>query len=257
MKFYLDFDGVVAHSAVECINTSFEVWLDLNNEVFKGIDLSIKSRLRKEIIDHSICNRYLVIPPENYYCLIDAIFHEIHFGLKKLNKENIEKIFLLNLCSTSKEVLARFKQDFFKFRDNKLYLQSDTDWIEENPPTKFISNFFEIIKDFNFEIYVVSRKNFKAIDKWFNGYGKHVNKIYGNEILSKFNSKFDLIKDLQKQKKFPEAVFIDDMILELNDFDWKSINVATLVAGWGYNDLKDNTKQTINIIKEHMNDLSN
>ena len=47
------------------------------------------------------------------------------------------------------------------------------------------------------------------------------------------------------------------MILELNDFDWKSINVATLVPGWGYNDLKDNTKQTINIIKEHMNDLSN
>ena len=75
--------------------------------------------------------------------------------------------------------------------------------------------------------------------------------------MSKFNSKFDLIKDLQKQKKFPEAIIIDDMILELNDFDWKSINVATLVAGWGYNDLKDNTKQTINIIKEHMNDLSN
>ena len=47
------------------------------------------------------------------------------------------------------------------------------------------------------------------------------------------------------------------MILELNDFDWKSINVVTLTAGWGYNDLKDNTKQTINIIKEHMNDLSN
>ena len=75
--------------------------------------------------------------------------------------------------------------------------------------------------------------------------------------MSKFNSKFDLIKDLQKQKKFPEAIFIDDMILELNDFDWKSINVVTLTAGWGYNDLKDNTKQTINIIKEHMNDLSN
>ena len=50
----------------------------------------------------------------------------------------------------------------------------------------------------------------------------------------------------------------DDMISEFALDDWENINVITLQAGWGYNDLEDNTQEMLNIIKRHSkpNDFS-
>ena len=154
--------------------------------------------------------------------------------------------------------LNEFKHNFFLYRDKKFDSQSDSDWVLENPPTSFISAFYELIKDYDVQISVVSRKNYKSIEKWFKGTNFSVNKIYGNEALSEFNNnKFLLIESIQGNNGNQKGIFIDDFISEFDSLGWQDINIITLAAGWGYNDLKDNTKQTLNIIKEHMSDLSN
>ena len=258
MKFYLDFDGVIAHSAIECINSAYAVWLKKNSNLFKNIDLTEKLNLKSKIIDCSIANRYLVVPPENYYCLIDAVFHEIAFGNSNLSTKSIHDLFVSKLNSISAQELNEFKHNFFSYRDKKFDSQSDSDWALENPPTPFISLFYKLINDNDIEITVISRKNYKAIEKWFKGTNLSVNKIYGNEALSEFNNnKFLLIEDIQRNNGNQKGIFIDDFISEFDSLGWQDINVITLAAGWGYNDLKDNTKQTLNIIKEYMNDLSN
>tara|TARA_B100001093_G_scaffold420282_1_gene412142 strand:+ start:17438 stop:18214 length:777 start_codon:yes stop_codon:yes gene_type:complete len=258
MKFYLDFDGVIAHSAIECINSAFVVWLNKNNILYKNIDNTDKLTLKSKIIDCSITNRYLVIPPENYYCLIDAAFHEIAFGNNNPTSKNIRDSFKAKLNSICKEELNEFKHNFFSYRDKKFDSQSDSDWVLENPPTTFISAFYKLINDYDVQISVVSRKNYKAIEKWFKGANLGVDNIYGNEALSVFkNNKFLLIEDIQRNSGNQKGIFVDDFVSEFDSLGWEDINIITLPAGWGYNNLKDNTKQTLNIIKEQMNDLSN
>jgi len=258
VKFYLDFDGVVADSAIECINSAFKVWLKRNNTLFNKIDHTDKLTLRSKIVDYSIANRYLVIPPENYYCLVDAVFHETAFGNINPTSDRIRNLFESKLNTICKEELNEFKHDFFSYREQKFHSQSDSAWVLENPPTLFISLFYQLVNDYNVEISVVSRKNFNAIEKWFRGANLRVNKIYGNEALSDFNNnKFLLIKNIQQNNGNQKGIFIDDFVSEFDSTGWQEINIVTLPAGWGYNDLEDNTKRTLNIIKEHMNDLSN
>ena len=258
MKFYLDFDGVIAHSAIECINSAYAKKKKKNSNLYKNIDLAEKLYLKSKIIDCSIANRYLVVPPENYYCLIDAVFHEIAFGKSNLTSKSIHDLFVSKLKSISDQELNEFKHNFFLYRDKKFDSLSDSDWVLENPPTSFISAFYELIKDYDVQISVVSRKNYKAIEKWFKGANLSINKIYGNEALSSFkNNKFLLIEDIQRNSGNQKGIFIDDFVSEFDSLGWQDINIITLPAGWGYNDLKDNTKQTLNIIKEYMDDLSN
>lgn len=258
LKFYLDFDGVIADSAHECVNSAFSVWLQMNQYLFDQLNWADKLNLQNKIIDCSIANRYLVVPPENYYCLIDAVFHEIAFGKSNLTSKSIHDLFVSKLKSISDQELNEFKHNFFSYRDKRFDSLSDSDWVLENPPTRFISLFYKLIIDDDIEIAVISRKNYKAIEKWFKGTNFSVNKIYGNEALSEFNNnKFLLIESIQGNNGNQKGIFIDDFISEFDSLGWQDINIITLAAGWGYNDLKDNTKQTLNIIKEHMSDLSN
>ena len=52
-----------------------------------------------------------------------------------------------------------------------------------------------------------------------------------------------------------KAFFIDDMISEFESLDWPAIGVTTLAAGWGYNNLADNTQLILKTIKGHLDDL--
>lgn len=257
-RFYLDFDGVIAHSAIECVNNAFIAWLETNHDLFNKIENNYKSSLKKLIVDFSISKRYFVIPPEHYYCLIDTIFHELRLNNKTPSDNYIQKLFEDNVSSTSLKTLEKFKFNFFRIRDKKSNSQSDTDWVKENPPTIFIEKFYMLTENYPIEIFIVSRKNYKAIEKWFLGSKLPIDEIYGNEALGRFNNnKFELIQSLQLANGNKKAFFIDDMISEFALDDWENINVITLQAGWGYNDLEDNTQEILNIIKENLNDLLN
>tara|TARA_B100000035_G_C21000298_1_gene554570 strand:- start:770 stop:1549 length:780 start_codon:yes stop_codon:yes gene_type:complete len=257
-RFYLDFDGVIAHSAIECVNNAFSVWQETENDLFNNIDSSTISNAKSKIIDCCISNRYLVIPPEHYFCLIDAIFQEF-LSKNKIPEDNqVPNLFFSKIQSVCPKILKTFKKNFFSLRDKKFVTLSDEDWVRENPETLFINQFYKIIKNNSVEVIVVSRKNYMAIKKWFLGSRLPVKEIYGNEALNKYdNNKYNLIESLQLKNQKNKAFFIDDMISEFDIHNWQKINVITLQAGWGYNDLDDNTQDILEIIKEHINDLSN
>tara|TARA_B100001939_G_scaffold341025_1_gene350073 strand:+ start:866 stop:1639 length:774 start_codon:yes stop_codon:yes gene_type:complete len=257
LQFYLDFDGVISDSANECIENAYNAWLHRMPNIFDNLNDSEKSLRKQQIIDYGISNRYLVIPPEHYYCLIDCISDGISNTKKKLSRNHVKQLFLLKVKSVNNKTLKEFRDDFFSFRNSKFNIQSDRDWFRENPPTSFIKRLFDLIVPYSCRVAIVSRKNYEAINKWFLGSEFSNVKIYGNEHLDKFKNKFTLIKHLQQQTGFQNAVFIDDMVSEFGHYNWKKINVLTMTAGWGYNDLQNNEEEILNILNRKLNDLFN
>ena len=63
------------------------------------------------------------------------------------------------------------------------------------------------------------------------------------------NSKFNLISSLQNEFPTPNAFFVDDMAFEFDSAVWSDIGVETLEAGWGYNNLPDNTDEILRNIR--------
>jgi len=254
-RIYLDFDGVLANSANECISSAFNVWLAMQSELLEK-KIFIELEEKNLIFDISIANRSLVIPPEHYFCLIQSVYEQIKSS--SMFPENIKSLFNKNCKNTSYILLDQFKEYFFKYRELKFNQQSDVEWAEENPATLFTKEFFRMIKSVDVETFIVSRKNYISLDKWLSGSGYKVDGIFGNEELAKFkNCKFKLISNLQNEKPFRKSIFVDDTAFELNFPGWSDINVLTLEAGWGYNNMPDNTNEILEKIRGNLNDLHN
>jgi hypothetical protein len=242
LRIYLDFDGVIAHSAVECITSAYNVWLHLQENPIQQNGTSRLEVERDNIIHLSIENRFLVVPPEHFFCLIQAVFEECQSKESETCTVSISKRFKKVCQNSPSSLMELFKLRFFKFREEKFNRQSDLDWITENPITPFATKLFDMLKPYQAEVLIVSRKNYLALAKWVSGSGFEVDKIYGNEDLVKFGgSKFNLISSLQGEFPCPRAVFVDDMAFEFDSAGWSDIGVETLEAGWGYNNLSDNT----------------
>lgn len=257
-RIFLDFDGVIANSAIECINTSYNAWAPIKINDY-NLNESSNNFLDKElIIETCIKNRFLVIPPEHYFCLIESVYEEINLNLEKISSTSIEKRFHKICNKTSPLLLRQFKQDLFQLRNQKFKTQTDYEWVTENPPTLFTKKLFKMIEPYDSEILIVSRKNYLSISKWVAGTGYKVDGIFGNEELVKFgNSKFNLISNIQLANPVKKSVFVDDMKFEFDSSEWSNIGVKTLNAGWGYNNLIDNTSEILKEINRNLNDIYN
>lgn len=249
---YLDFDGVIAASAIECVNTAMCAMEELEKNSIED-DVSITDC---EKIKHlAISNRYLVLPPEHYYCLIKAVtafVHEVDVEPSRIAERfNIEKL------EVREDTLRQFKYLFFNKRSRDNDENSDVKWYLENPATPFIHELMRLLEGRNVRVEIVSRKDEASILKWVSSSPFQFDSIFGNGALnSENNEKFALISKLQAQRGNAKAIFIDDAPSELFDFDWASIGVTPLVAGWGYNQLEDNKSEIITNVKEWLNDLS-
>jgi len=257
IRIYLDFDGVLADSAVECINSSFDVWSYLRND-FDKVAGTKKQEVKSLMIEYGIKNRYLVTPPEHYYCLLDVIFEEFLNNTLDFSSHHIREVFSRKTELIDLQSLSEFKDQFFILRSNKLLNKSNKEWVEENPPMPFTSKFLRLLEDKDKELYIISRKNYEAISKWCLGMNLSIKEIYGNEELTLYqDNKYSLIKLLQEKSQFPSSLFIDDTLSEINNFNWKDISVTTMQAGWGYNDLSDNSQSILKRIREISDDLHN
>ena len=246
--YYLDFDGVIADSATECINTSFLAWLKIVDDKKRGLVDS-----KKLIIEYALNFRYLVTPPENYYCLIDLLVDTVSQANGKINYLQFEDSFKNKVDSENIETLNKFKEIFFQTRKERFSKKPKSEWLDENPPTKFLKKFKELTKNHNCQVKIVSRKDKESIIVWLDQTKLNINEIYGNESLENFNnSKFSLIRHLQHQNNLKSAIFIDDSPEEIYQEDWKSIFITPIIAGWGYNHFQDNTKQVLKKIKEDL-----
>ncbi len=245
--YYLDFDGVMADTAKECINTSFFSWFRINKNKKKYLSVTKELVLKK-----ALKFRYLVTLPEHYYCLIDLLV-EKELKNEEVNDNDFEKNFKQKVACENIKTLNKFKTVFFRTRKERFSKKPNSEWLAENPPTKFLKKFKELIKNYNSEVIIVSRKDKGSILAWLDEIKLNFSEIYGNESLENFNkSKFFLIKNLQQKQNLNDAIFIDDSPEEINQEDWKSISITPILAGWGYNHLEDNTNQVLKKIKEDL-----
>lgn len=246
--FYLDFDGVLADSAKECITTSFYAWLKLNENIINDLLDS-----KESIIKNALKYRYLVTPPEHYFCLIDLLVDIIYFKKEKVIHHDFEKSFKMKINSEDIKTLSKFKKIFFLTRKERFSDKPNSEWLAENPPTEFLKKFKELIRNKDCELIIISRKDTKSISIWLDEIKLEISEIHGNESLIRFNnSKFSLIKSLQLKKNFNEGIFIDDSSDEIIKENWKSIFITPIIAGWGYNHLRDNSKRVLKKIKEDL-----
>ena len=248
--FYLDFDGVMADSAHECIKTSFDAWLKYNKEMLE-VNLEKDFEIFRDLVaKNALKYRYLVTPPEHYYCLIDFIAKEILSKKKELTNKSAQKKFIRSTESVSPKLLKKFKVDFFLTRKDRLQKHGISNWLLENPPTKFLEKFLNLIKKINSEIIIISRKDRNSISLWLDEKKINVSQIYCNESISQYNnSKYNLIEHLQGQKNYKKGIFIDDSVEEINSKDWRSISITPIIAGWGYNLRKDNSESVLKKIQ--------
>ena len=249
---YLDFDGVIADSAVECIDTAF---IAMNKLQQKLVNEPINLKQSGKLKDLAIAYRYLVLPPEHFYCLIRSI--QIFADQIEPNPDEIVDRFYHEISQADKTLLDHFRMLFFASREREAMRKTDKDWYLDNPATPFIKSLKPLISQQNVQIEIVSRKDERSLLRWISGGPYDFDCVYGNEALARYkNEKFSLISKLQERNGYKAAIFVDDAVGELSEFDWKSVGVTPLIAGWGYNDLIDNSLETLNYIKEWIDDIS-
>lgn len=223
---FLDFDGVLADSANECIESSAIIFEKMSSQ-----------KIPQRAKDIAVKYRYLVMPPREYKCLIQAVL---------TFEDEVEIPILFNKY---KEKLRdadaiKFEEELFYYRDNLINSISLREWFNMNLPTLFFKKIMSM-KLYNSNLFIISRKNENAIQKWIcGGNMEHKFKVYGSNALKKFSgSKYELIQNLQQLTEFSyPGIFVDDFVQEISAHDWQSINVTPHIAGWGYNDMPDNSE---------------
>lgn len=249
---YLDFDGVIAASAVECVDTAI---IAMNELAGGNASEEICHQQLEKIKNLAIANRYLVMPPEYFYCLIKAV--QASLGQAEISPSTIANLFYTEISHADRNKLDRFKELFFASRDRASREKTDEEWYLQNPGTPFIHEFTELVGDRDIRLEIVSRKDEASLLKWIAGGPFDFDHVHGNQALARQNGeKFALIARLQEQSGYKDAIFVDDAADEQAGFDWAAIGVTPLIAGWGYNRLADNLGETLNCIEEWLNDLS-
>lgn len=245
---FLDFDGVIANSSRECIDTAFEAFSAVSE---KSDDYEMRYQKGELLKAVAVEYRYLVVPPEHFYCLVKAVQVS---DCPKAIPEQFETIRL----QVDSLILEQFKRCFFSLRAESLQEKSDQDWYEQNPSTSFIHDLASVIKNRSVRLEIVSRKDEKSLLRWISGSPFYFDAVYGSEALIPRNgSKFLLISELQKHRDYREAIYIDDAVSEQDGCGWSDIGVTPLIAGWGFNSRPDNTDDAVLFIHEWLNDLSN
>lgn len=243
---------MIADSALECINTAITALGELAEE--SGIE-EIYAQHLCQTKSLAITNRHLVMPPENFYCLIKAA--QGCAVQSEKSPTEIETRFHAEIVGADRTKLDRFKSLFFMIRNRGAKERSDENWYAQNPATPFVQELMHIVSNRDVRLVIVSRKDEASLLRWIAGSPFSFDCVYGNHALELQNSeKFALISKLQSERYNRAAIFVDDAIGELAGFDWASIGVTPLEAGWGYNGLEDNYREIINYIEGWLDDLS-
>lgn len=223
---WLDFDGVLANSASECLL----------------IVESISGKLSNHEKDTFIRNRYLVNEPYGFFVLSELC-------KAKIKQSDFESIYNARYHKFQSHEIENLHELFFKKR--KLLMERDlSHWCKINAPTQFFTRLRSLSMEPN-KINIISTKNYFALKTWLGYYNFEVGKIFGNKEYRLFKNKFSIIKS----EGCKNSIFIDDNNVHIKGYDWDSINCKAIIASWGYNHLS--TDNTMSIIKAVKNDLCN
>ena len=209
---YIDFDGVIIDSLDECFNICFKIISENSIINKKNFYLFFKN------------NRYLVNPPSDYLVLCN-----IYLKFPNITKYKCLNIFRDYQLSLSQKDRISFTNTFFKTR-KLLQNENLLSWYKMNQLTFFAK---KISNNNNFIKYIISTKNYEAINMLCNHYKFEHNGIFGYEEYIKYNNKSGVIKSLINKHKKIKSIFLDDSPYHLGDVQ-KNTNLKCIFAHWGY-----------------------
>jgi phosphoglycolate phosphatase-like HAD superfamily hydrolase len=209
----LDFDGVICDSIVECMETSYQAFLVLN----QGIRLPEK--IPQEWKNIFCMRRGYVRPSGNFYMLWQWITESPN---KIITFNQFE-----NLCLNNKSVIEDFSELFHGIRSKKI-LDNKNLFIEQNklfPDVK--KNWPSSLENL---IYIITTKDIESVKIIMDSAQLTCNGIYGRGSGPKSLS---ILKIAERNMVKPsDIIFVDDSVAHLEEV--KITGCSTIHATWGY-----------------------
>lgn len=210
---FLDFDGVICDSIMECFVSSWLAYFHyyLGKKPF-SINLDLKSRFMQ---------LRPFIRTGSDYLLIQELLDK-HIVIK--NQQAFDKA----LTWAGEKNMKRYGVLFYKARSYLLEHEKQY-WFSLNPLYKHI---YEWFKEYalNDNLYILSTKREDYIAEILNYHG--IEFLPENIIQSKNKRKLDMIAHILKQKGINKAILLEDQIDHLlpNPYPY----IKTLLVTWGY-----------------------
>ncbi len=213
---FLDFDGVL-------FNTIKEVYL-VNRAQYKGID--VLSPIDSD--EYKLYSKYKFLV---YNIWMFTYYNPLIFDCKEESK--IIERFKISLENRNRIEEEKFYADFLNIRYDLIKNHFDF-WKNLEEPYDFFFFIKELYENKKENIIVVSKKNKSSIIERFESYEFNFDKdkIFADEILSKYSSKGEFIEEYMKEHNISSAIFVDDNINNLLSTENKT-NIKNILALWG------------------------
>jgi FMN phosphatase YigB (HAD superfamily) len=230
----LDFDGVIFDSVDECLLTSYNAFLEHQNNLksiltkLEDIPLNVKSEFLR--------TRQYVREPNGYFVL-----HKMMSESKEINGyESFNERF-----KYFRNLLEGYDDTFYSIRE-KLRRNYEQYWLSLHKVYPWVKKgWTELGKIFDCQI--VSNKDSRSIKLLMNSEGMVINenKIYGKEF--GFDKRL-IIKDIlgKLSGKKASVSFVDDNYFNL--FEAKEFKVSLFFANWGYGRLPDSANDSVSVL---------
>ena len=212
MHYFIDLDGVIIDSAIECYEISSGI-------IFKDLNISKTKEYKKNFLE----NRGLVLDAREYYVLHKCL-EEVGFK----NKNKIEQKFYQLLEVTEKLILDKFEENFFNERE-ELSKEKFDKWIKLNPLTDFGRY---IIKNEIQNLIIITSKNYLSAKRILDYYNINYLDLFASSHISIEKNKGRVIKNYLDKNKIEKAIFIDDSVRNLDTC--RDSRVKCFFANWGY-----------------------
>lgn len=212
---FLDFDGVL-------FDTLKEVYL-VNRKLFLGVDLFDEVDEKNYQLYSKY--KYLVYNIWMFYYYNPLLF-------QNTDEKDIPELFTSAISNRNLKNEEEFCDAFLKTRKD-LVLNHYDFWNKLEVPYQFFYDIKEMYEKYGINIAVVSKKNKPSIVQRFKSYGFDLNPdlVFAREILDKYSSKGEFMKEYMEQNGFNSAIFVDDNYNNLKTV--QNEKIENILALWG------------------------
>jgi phosphoglycolate phosphatase-like HAD superfamily hydrolase len=209
----LDFDGVICDSIVECLETSYQAFLTLNQ------GLGLPEKIPQEWRSTFCKRRGYVRPSGNFYMLWKWI------------TESPDKVITFtqfeNSCEKNKSVIEDFSELFHGIRSKKI-LENKNLFIEQNKLFPGVKKNWPISLENS--IYIVTTKDIESVKIIMDSAQLNYDDVYARGSGPKSLSILKIAE--RNMVKASDIVFVDDSIAHLEEV--AITGCSTIHATWGY-----------------------
>lgn len=222
----LDYDGVIADSALECLFVGFNAYLKINphTSLFSGKEFTFENFENMKNKNRKIIAQYMRLRPY----VIDAfcwyvILHIMENNIRVKNQNEYNRIRSRLMGAYDKYV------DYFYNERYKLQKKNFSRWLRLQRPYKIAKSIKRLRK--KYIITIATNNSEKSIRPFLRKYHIQVEAVADCSISISKLKQLEFIKDKHKAG-FPDIYFIDDQVAHFGKL--LKLGVKCFLAAWGY-----------------------